>query len=421
MTRRRFATISMLLGLVVLSSAEAAPIALDTDLHRVGLHRFWEADLSLPQGDVVEHAYLVDDMLYVVSHAGNFFALQAADGLLRWSIKLTEPGYRVYAPSHMITVSGLGSLLAPTTTELNVLDRHTGARLRRFVPPFPSSSTVIGAGNFIFMGGADAKLYSFALEHPRSTHPVQNWVVATDAAILASPRLYRGFNLLFASSDGQVYSCSGRDKRLNWKTSLGGGINGDPAINGDSVFIANTNRSLYRLDLSTGQVVWRLRMPGELHEGPLVAGGMIFQYGAGFGLTAVDADTGQERWCDQSGMLLLAHDRSRDFVLTNNLRMHVLDHESGSLIGDLDLGSAALGVANAHSDAVFLLTRDGGVVCFRADRVPYLRRQQILAARALLNTQPGQADDDVDSQNDSATDVSPTQEDPFRSRRDRKP
>ena len=60
----------------------------------------------------LEAGYLVDESLYVVTHGGRLFAMQAEVGLIRWAEKLVERDYIraiTMAGFHMIGRSIFGS------------------------------------------------------------------------------------------------------------------------------------------------------------------------------------------------------------------------------------------------------------------------------------------------------------------------
>ena len=107
-----------LLGLIVAGGEKPAvktPLVDVAELQRAGFQVYWEAQLPLVEGDSTKEGYLVDGALYVTTTGGSIFALQRDMGLLRWGTKLTEPGYWIFAPAHLLTPDGNGLVVIPTS------------------------------------------------------------------------------------------------------------------------------------------------------------------------------------------------------------------------------------------------------------------------------------------------------------------
>ncbi|UCE61706.1 MAG: PQQ-binding-like beta-propeller repeat protein [Phycisphaerales bacterium] len=391
-------------------------------LRDVGLTKHWVANLPLADGDSVGKAFLVEGDLYVATDNGTVFALQAEVGLIRWGIPLSAAHHRIYTPARIRGVDDGEHLVVPTTTNFFIMDRYSGEVLGKFKPPFAPGSPVVGLENALFAGSIDGSFYSYAWGGAGDLQLVKRWQIRTGGPVTAAPRLYDADKVLFASQDGIVYSCSVADKGYRWSFRTGGVILGNPAFDDGSVYVASMDRSLYSLDLQSGAMSWRLRLPSPLNEGPLVVLDTVYQYCSDYGLIAVDAATGAERWRDSSGLLLAAHIPHRDVVFTAGGRLNIVDHQTGNLLGSISAAPAELAVANAQSDAVFLLQRGGRVICLRPDNVPYLRPREVDAARARLRTPPRRDVGAALTADDTATEqADPLKDDPLRSRRDLRP
>ena len=121
------------------------------------------------------------------------------------------------------------------------------------------------------------------------------------------------------------------------------------------------------------------------------------------------------------GRNFVSHTINGDFLFTGHRRLILVDHESGEVRGEINAPEVIGTVLNTRNDAVYLLGRHGRVQCARLDTVPYLRKQQVIAARAQLNSAP-RNDWGTDTQSKSfATPRDPLADDPLRSRRDLKP
>jgi outer membrane protein assembly factor BamB len=414
------------LVLVPIAGAEPGsnkPLIDDARLQTVGMYRYWQAHLPLAPGDALEKAYLVDESLYFVTDWGSCFALTAKTGLVRWAVKLTGPDHQIFRPAHIRTADGTGPVVIATGAKVFIYDRFSGDLIRSFTPPFASGSPAVGYDGMLFIGSADGRFYSLRIDHPRADEPFKLWEVVAGGPLTAAPSLYDHSMVLFASQGGTVFSCRAADKTLNWGFRADGPVIADPTVDRSGAYVASIDRSLYKLHLGTGQVLWRTRMPQPLTEGPVVAAHTVFQFCTGNGISAIDTDNGVEKWRIPNGRTFVAHTRGGDTIFTDDRRLDLVDHNSGDLQYSIEAPSVIAAVSNTSDDAVYLFGQKGRVLCARLDSVPYLRRQQIIAARERLHLPPADAaraqrKEGDESATDKKTDTALT--DPFRSRREPK-
>lgn len=419
-------SIWFLIPVVALGAAKpvpksSAPLIADENLQRLGLVKFWQANLPLGATDAIRDAYLVDEALYVTSEQGALFALKADVGLLRWGAHLTEPSFRIHAPRHMRDGGTSGAAIVATTSEIFIIDRFTGDIKKHFAPPFPAGSAAVGLSGVIYVGSADGRLYALQVNHPYAPVPPKRWDVLAGGPVTAAPLLYDGDWLLFASQSGKVFSCLAADKTFRWSFASGGPIEGDPFVDPSGVYVASTDRSVYKLHAGTGSLLWRARFPSPLAEGPAVAAQTLYQYCPGDGLTALDSMTGKEKWRLPDGRTLAAHSPAGDVVFTTGKRLAVVEHDSGKVVDAIDAPSVMKAVSNAASDSVFLLGQGGRVLCVRLDDVPYLKRQQVAAAREQLNQPPAAPLKPDPALQPLPPEPDPVGDDPLRSKNDKRP
>jgi len=397
------------------------PLLDEGELQAAGLVKYWEAHLPLAPGDNIEHGYLVDEALYVTTDLGNAFALKADVGLLRWAVNLTEPDYKIFAPTHVRRADGAGPVVIPTTTATFVYDRFSGALLERFTPEFATGSPAVAYDHNLFMGSTGGRFYALLFNHPRLERPIKRWDVLVRGPITAAPVLYDRNNLLIASHGGVVVSCQAENKALNWSYETGGAILGDPVVDDTGAYVASLDRSVYKLNKSTGWLLWRVRFPAPLEQGPVVAGGAVYQLCAGQGLTALDAATGKTRWRHAEGLTLAAQSPAGDVIFTSKKSVDVVDHDSGKVRASISAPAVLKPVVNTTTSAVYLLGAGGRVLALQLDSAPYLRRQQIMAARRDLNQPPGDRSNLIKAPPPVMEEIDPLEDDPLRSRRDINP
>ncbi len=399
----------------------AGPMVVDSELQSVSLTRLWEARLPLPAGDAVTKGYLLDDSLYVMTSGGIVFAVQPETGLIRWGEKLGERGLLIDRPTHARTTEGNGPLLLPVAGTLYIVDRYTGQLEHRVQPPFPLTSPVLGWGQVLFAGGSEPQFHAWIRSERNPESLGKLWTVATSGATVVTPVFHGSGKILIATEEGLVYSLGAADKSLDWAYRVGGAVIADPFIDSSGVFVASKDRSLYKLNVARGFLLWRARLPDPLTEGPLVAAQTVFQYCERTGLVALDSGTGREKWRHEGARSFVTHTPQRDLLHTTDGRLLAVDHETGRVLASASIPAVLEVLPNLDEDTVFLIGSDGAVVSARGDGTPYLRRQQVLAARERLNLPPGPRRTGDGNRTRSASGTEADDPDPFRSRRDEGP
>lgn len=410
-----------LFAVVVVSAPKQAaqssrPLVDEAQLGAAGLVKYWEANLPLAAGDRITNGYLIDEALYVVTRQSNAYALKADVGLLRWVNNLTEPDYKVYSPTHVRQADGNGPVIFPTTTATLIIDRYTGELIQQFTPEFATGSAAAAYDNLMFMGSTGGRFYSLMFSQ-RLGRPVIRWDVMVRGPVTAAPILYDGDNLVVASHGGLAVSFRGADKSLNWKFETGGAIMADPAVDADGVYVASLDRSLYKVSKTIGLRQWQARFPRPLETAPIVIDDTVYQFCPGHGITALNSADGTERWRHPTAKAFAAHNAAGDIVLTDGGMLDVVDHATGKVRASVAAPAVLDVVPNSLGPAIYLLGTEGRVLALQLDSVPYLRRQQIMAARKQLNLPP--VDESAMIKPAQPADTSdPADRDPLRSRRD---
>ncbi|MBI1827100.1 MAG: PQQ-binding-like beta-propeller repeat protein [Planctomycetes bacterium] len=413
-----------ILALIVAAPFSAAqsnhPLLNAGEVREAGLTQFWQAQLPLVSGEEIRDGYLIDEALYATTNRGRIFSLKADVGLLRWGNAVTEPAFPIFAPSHIATRNNDGGVIVPTSGEVFVFDRFSGEQRSRFAPSFGIVGPAVGYDQLIFMGGADKNMHLLSLPSPRSKDALNRWEAMAGGIVTTKPLLFRSGTLLFASSGGLVVNCLASDKTLQWTWKAGGAIEASPFVEGNGVYVASMDRSLYKLSLGMGSVIWRARFPSPLQDGPIVSDGLVFQYCVNHGLTAVDTASGKEVWRIPEGHWFASHHKAGDVILTDDYRLLAVDHGTGKIEAKVAAPSVLKAVTNSNDESIYLLGTGGRVACLRLDTEPYLRRQQVLAAQRDLNLSPmSKAKGAAISPGEPVKEPDPLGKDPLRSNSDK--
>jgi outer membrane protein assembly factor BamB len=100
--------------------------------------------------------------------------------------------------------------------------------------------------------------------------------------------------VLFGTRDGWLHAVR-PDGTVAWEFR-GAGAFGQPAVDGDTVYVGSADGRLYAVSLTTGKERWSYRTEEDLTTRPAVSGGLVFVASLEDTLFAVDAATGAWKW-----------------------------------------------------------------------------------------------------------------------------
>lgn len=417
----RVLTVGMVASLGLCAGVKAAPseeIAPEHALREAGLVRYWQAQLPFQRGDSPVAAYLIDDSLYITTRLGDLHAVDPGVGRLRWTHAASGRDKRVFKPSHLSTVDGREATLVAHSEGAYVYDRGSGAVLAKVPGLWIAGSAPVGDAVSFYVGGNDGYVHAIQWYNPTHHKPIHTWKVFGGGPITSTPLLFDGV-LCFASQNGSVYACTADwNKKLRWQHATEAAIIADLFGDESGVYVASLDRSLYRLNVTTGASHWRYRFPKPLRDAPIVSQRTVYQYCRGFGLYAIDVDSYELLWKDPLATAFVSRRADRTCVRRGEDAVAVLDSTSGKPKGVVPIPARSVVTTNPDAITFYVTTPDGAVGCFTSSGVRYLRADDIL--RGLTppggTDSPGSAKSEPTAEPDNS-DMDP--DDPLRSRSDR--
>jgi len=384
----------VLLGTIPCEAGEA--LLSPRDLKSLGYFKYWSLDLEMDRGGYVRDSYRVDDSLYVVSEKGDVFSLHADIGLTRWSRNLTESVYRIFEPQHFVSEGGASLVAIATTPRFFVLDRYSGDEVKDMTLGVSVGTAVVAQGGSLFFGSSDGHLYSMLWDDPRTNDAIFLWRTMAGGPVGATPHLVNGGeDIVFASQVGEVFDCTTSQKILNWDFSADGAIEGEIALDPENVYVASSDRSLYRLDIDSGVPRWRVRFPEPLHAGPVVIGNMVFQYCDTQGVTGIDVETGKALWNVGSARDVVCRNGDR-VILSAGTQLKLVAADTGDVLETAEIPPHTTPIQNTQDETLYLVSRLGTVLCAKPKGHPYLTPEVVALAKRELHEPPVEEPADQD-------------------------
>jgi outer membrane protein assembly factor BamB len=259
-----------------------------------------------------ESSPLVDhDRVYFGSEDGTVYALDTADGAIKWTYKAGG------AVKGAVALDGDGRLFfGDYNGQVTALRRADGKQLWK---------TGTSGGAFGLKSG---NFYA--------------------GAAVAYGRVYIG------NTDGFVYSFSARDGTLAWRHKTGGFVYSSPAISpvrGGTVYAGSYDGKLYAFDARTGNVKWTRKSGGKISGGPVVIGDLVFYSNLSRKSTAaVGAATGAPVWSIGRGAFNPVISDGQRIYLVGYTNLYAFAEEGRTAEGTLT--DAARARRKAHLAAV---------------------------------------------------------------------
>lgn len=226
-----------------------------------------------------------DGTVYVGSSDGRLYALNPANGSVRWQFNVrafvtSSPAigadgtiYFGAGDGRLYAVSAAGGLVWSVQTD-NVIE----------------SSPAIGPDGTIYVGSYDRNVYAIA------PNGVERWRYPTGGIIYGSPALARNGTIYVGSADQRLHAIA-PDGTRRWDFGTNGDIQSSPVLGADgTVYFASTDLHFYAV-APDGTLRWRTFLNTTTASTAAVRADGVIIVGADDGVVrALNPDNGAVRW-----------------------------------------------------------------------------------------------------------------------------
>jgi outer membrane protein assembly factor BamB len=216
---------------------------------------------------------MTDGVAYVGLASGRFFAVDAAEGTVRWSFTTDHAIYAApQATNDTIYMTSFDHYLY-------ALDRATGTQKWKADLGAASAGTPAVADGLVYA----ATTFGHQLYAVDAATGAQRWTYATKDGVWGGP-LARGGVLYITDLSGNVYALDAATGAEQWVVAPGAGLPTPPpqsrvampasaAVTDLAVYVGDRAGNLYALDPATGATRWTKTLQGQLLTTPVVVDG----------------------------------------------------------------------------------------------------------------------------------------------------
>lgn len=298
-------------GIVYVGSDDGQLYAIDADtgrqrwMHRTG-------------GPVASSPAVGGGRVYVVSYDGRLHALDAATGAVQWKFATQgerrfeakglhgmQPRTQTFADpfdvylSSPVLAEGL-VIFGSGDGQVYALDAATGAQRWTIKTGDVVHAAPAYAEGRVFVGSWDGRFYALDAKTGRELWHAQGGVdtlMANQQGFQSSPAVANGM-VYTGSRDANLYAFDARSGQEKWRFPTGASwVITSPAVHAGRVYFATSDTSLvHAVDAATGQPVWQQQAPAYLFASPSLADDVLLQGALNGSLQARDLASGELLW-----------------------------------------------------------------------------------------------------------------------------
>ncbi len=337
------------------------------------LYEQWELDLALAGRDSVAGATIIDDQIFVTTADDRVYAIDAANGFVKWIYHLPQTVFHYRAPVKVITVDNDGPVVLVMRTLADVVDRDSGRLIERVALPLSAGGSVVADACRMYVGGADGMLVALNWNPACGRESGLAWRVRLDGPVASAPVLGIDGSLYVATTTGQVYAADAHSKRFHWRFSETDAVVGQLIVHATGVDVASFDRKLLVLDPVTGDLLAGHRFSSRLTEGPAAWGNQRFQYCEDEGVSAFAVGGHGRAWTAPKVRSILSGDDDRLLARGIDGSVRILNAMTGETIDSVSLSPGLRVVRGSTADAVFVVS-SGARITRASMFVPDFRR-----------------------------------------------
>ncbi len=191
-------------------------------------------------------------------------------------------------------------------------------------------------------------------------------IFQSDGPILATPAV-AGNKIYVATSDRRVAALDRATGQILWTYAVSGPVNSAPTVAGGLVYVGLRSGELLALDTETGKLKWSYQTKNPIYGSAAVVDGTVYIGSGDHFLYALDADTGKLRWKIETGEWVLATptvSQGIAVVGSQDGELYMGDVSKGTLRYRVNLGASMDRATTIVDNVAYITTRAGNVIAF---------------------------------------------------------
>jgi hypothetical protein len=340
----------------------------DRDVEPFDLVVQWKALTWLGEHGDPTGLYVAEQEVFTTDNDTRLSCFERTAGKRLWMTVLGQPRQPLFEP----TCDG-PDVFVVASGFLFCMDRQFGSeRWRLKLQNVPGGKAAV-AGDFVYVAGADGWLRAFNRLDQREA-----WFFNARAALIGYPVVVGTPTpslVVVAADNKRLYCFSNKERQIIWQEDTAEKIAAPPTAVGRYIYLPCSDFNVYGLDAEAAspgaRLKWTFRSGSQVLDSPVAVGATVYFTSFENGFYAVGRLDGKQRWWRETGVRLLSVGQKRCYILDAEHGILVCDKLTGKLEGRFPIPKTYGWVAtNTYDDALYLLNRDGLLVCLRERQTP---------------------------------------------------
>ncbi len=204
---------------------------------------------------------VAEDLLYVGSCSGIFYALDKSTGSVKWSYDITRDGRQTSFHGDMLVTDELviigtdGTSLEGGIGHLYAFESKTGKVRWKYFAGRGVTTDVLRLGDRIFAVTQNDELICLNVQNGQREWAFASTFAGNQPDLGHSPAL-SGDQIFFGGRDGIVYALEANTGKLLWKRRLDGALSASLRTFENHVYTGVASGRIYALNIETGAIDW---------------------------------------------------------------------------------------------------------------------------------------------------------------------
>jgi len=328
---------------------------LAAEFSKVGYGWDWSGFPLPDRGEKIKFITAYPDAVVVQDTGSKLTVLEPSNGRLRWSDELANRITKFVGLARDPDPARGDRIISSSESEAFVVSMRTGEitsrqRFEKVVNTRPvmfGTMAVYGTPAGELMGhniASNLRVWGYMAAGPIEFAPVRV-----------------GFAVGGVTQDGFVSFVDPVSGSLIGRTKLFGGVATEPVSDGNLMFVASLDQSLYAISPG-GTLAWRHRTSEPLTTQPAVVGNTVYCSTADEGFTAFDAATGSIRWSTNEVTGTVLGTKKGRLVVWNGSALTLVDAQRGTVVERANLPGLSKLVFDSFDDGNLYAVNSAGVV-----------------------------------------------------------
>lgn len=232
-------------------------------------------------------------VVYIGDYGGRCHAYNVSDGSSKWSFDVPSPYSNINTSA---LLNGNTIYFASYDGKIYALDSGTGAYKWVTVSTGNPITSGMALSNGLLYVGAIPKVYAF-----NATTGATKWITPSPVYTQydSSPTVINDL-VIIGGGDGIMYAFKVADGSIAWSTLLGnGGIMSSPISKNGIIYVGGGDGKIYALQSSTGNIVWKnsdAASTKNIYSGPTLSERAVYSGTLEGKVAAINIVTGTTKW-----------------------------------------------------------------------------------------------------------------------------